>query len=94
MARYRIRIECLDGSEEIDEEYKAGMECDGFTLITRHKDGFGIGIEHMSIDNISHAVRESDVLMQSAILADAKRRIKEIEDKGNALKALFGQMDH
>lgn len=94
MARYRIRIECLDGSEEINEEYKAGMECDGFTLITRHKDGFGVGIEFMSIDSISSAMKQSNKLMQSAILADAKRRIHEIESKGNALKALFGQMDH
>ena len=94
MARYRIRIECLDGSEEIDEEYKAGVECDGFALITRHKDGFGIGIESMSIDRISSAIKQSDKLMQSAILADAKRRIHEIENNGNVLKAFFDHLDH
>ena len=94
MARYRIRIECLDGSEEIDEEYKAGMECEGFTLITQVKNNFGVDIEHMSIDSISDAMRKADKLIQSAILADAKRRIYDIEHKGNALKALFGQMGH
>ena len=93
MARYRIRIECLDGSEELDAEYRAGIECEGFALISRLKDGFGIGIEHMSIDNISDAMRKSDKLLQSAILADAMARIQEIEHKGNALKAFFNNLD-
>ena len=93
MAKYRIRIECLDGSETLDEEYRAGVECDGFVLIEKHKDGFVVGIEDMSIDNISDAMRKSDKLLQSAILADAKARIREIEHKGNALKALFKKLD-
>lgn len=93
MAKYRIRVECLDGSEVLDEEYKAGIGCDGFVLISKHKDGFEIGVEHMSIDNISDAMRKSNKLLQSAILADAKARIHEIEHKGNALKALFNNLD-
>ena len=93
MARYRIRIECLDGSEELDEEYRAGIECEGFVMISRQEDGFDVGVEHMSIDNISDAMRKSNVLLQSAILADAKARIHEIEQKGNALKALFKKLD-
>ena len=93
MARYRIRIECLDGSEELYEEYRAGIECEGFALISRQKDGFNVGLDYMSIDNISDAMRKSDKLLQSAILADAKARIHEIEHKGNALKALFKKLD-
>lgn len=93
MAKYRIRVECLDGSNELDAEYRAGIECEGFVLINRQKDGFGVGIERMSIDNISDAIAKSNKLTQSAILADAKRRVYEMADRERISQAIINGLD-
>lgn len=93
MAKYRIRVECLDGSEELDEEYRAGIECEGFTLITRMPDATGIAIEHMSVDGISDALRKQDQLMAAAILADAKERINQRARKSKAFEAIINGLD-
>jgi len=93
MAKYRIRVECLDGSEELDEEYRAGIECEGFTLIERHEDGFGVGIEDMSRDSISDAIAQNDTLAQSAILAEAKHRVYEMEGRERISKAFINGLD-
>ncbi len=93
MAKYRIRVECLDGSEVLDEEYKAGIECDGFVLISRHKDGVGVGIERMSIDHISDAIAKSDKLAQSAILAEAKRRVYQMAGREMISKEIINGLD-
>lgn len=93
MAKYRIRIECLDGSEELDEEYLAGIECDGFVMINKHEDGFEVGIELMSIDSISSAIAQNDKLLQSAILAEAKHRVFEMAGRERISKAIFNGLD-
>ena len=93
MAKYRIRIECLDGSEVLDEEYRAGIECDGFALISRHKDGVGVGIERMNIDNISDAIAQSDNLARSAILAEAKRRVYQMAGRERLSQAIINGLD-
>lgn len=93
MAKYRVRVECLDGSNELDAEYRAGIECEGFVLINRHKDGFGVGIERMSIDNISDALRKQDQLMAAAILADAKERINQRAHKSKAFEVIINGLD-
>ena len=93
MAKYRIRVECLDGSEELDEEYRAGIECEGFTLIAKTTDATHIGIEHMSVDGISDALRKTDQLMAAAILADAKERINQRVRKSKAFEAIINGLD-
>ena len=93
MAKYRIRVECLDGSNELDEEYRAGIECEGFTLIEKHKDGFGVGVEDMSRDSISDAIAQSNMLAQSAILAAAKLKVYEMEGRERISKAIFNGLD-
>lgn len=93
MAKYRIRVECLDGSEVLDEEYRAGIECDGFVLINKRKDQFGVGIECMSINSISDAIARSDKLTQSAILAEAKRRVYEMAGRERISKAIINGLD-
>ena len=93
MAKYRIRVECLDGSEELDEEYRAGIECEGFVMINRREDYFGVGIERMSIDNISSAIAQNDKLTQSAILAEAKRRVYEMRGRERLSQAIFNGLD-
>ena len=59
----------------------------------RHKDGFGVGIERMSIDNISDAIAKSDKLTQSAILAEAKRRVFEMAGRERLSQAIFNGLD-
>ena len=93
MARYRIRIECLDGSQEMSEEYRAGIECEGFTLIAKTKDATSLGIEHMSVDSISDALRKQDQLMAAAILADAKERINQRARNSKAFEAIINGLD-
>ena len=93
MAKYRIRVECLDGSKELDEEYRAGIECEGFTLIEKHNDGFGVGVEDMSSDSISDAIAQSNMLAQSAILAAAKLKVYEMEGRERISKAIFNGLD-
>lgn len=93
MAKYRIRVECLDGSEALDEEYMAGIECEGFTLIEKHKDGFGVGIEDMSRDSISDAIAQNDTLTQAGILAEAKRRVYEMASRERISKAIINGLD-
>ena len=93
MAKYRIRVECLDGSNELDAEYRAGIECEGFTLIEKHKDGFGVGIEDMSRDSISDAIAQNDTLAQSAILAEAKRRVYEMRGRERLSQAIINGLD-
>lgn len=93
MAKYRIRVECLDGSNELDEEYRAGIECEGFTLIVKHKDRLGVGIEDMSRDSISDAIAKNDTLAQSAILAEAKRRVYEMAGRERISKAIINGLD-
>lgn len=93
MAKYRIRVECLDGSTELDEEYRTGIECEGFVLIEKHKDGFGVGVEDMSRDSISDAIAQSNMLAQSAILAAAKLKVYEMEGRERISKAIFNGLD-
>lgn len=93
MAKYRIRVECLDGSNELAAEYRAGIECEGFALIEKHKDGFGFGVEDMSRDSISDAVAQNDMFVQSAILAEAKRRVFEMAGRERISKAIINGLD-
>ena len=93
MAKYRIKVECLDGSEVLDEEYRAGIECEGFKLITKMTDATGLAIEHMSVDGISDALRKQDQLMAAAILADAKERISQRARKSKAFEAIINGLD-
>lgn len=93
MAKYRIRVECLDGSEALDEEYTAGIECEGFVMINKSKSCFGVSIERMSIDDISSAIAQNDKLTQSAILAEAKRRVYEMAGREMISKAIINGLD-
>lgn len=93
MAKYRIWVECLDGSEELGAEYRAGIECEAFTLIEKHKSSFGVGIEDMSLDEISDAISQNDELTQASILAKAKRRVSEMRGRARISKAIINGLD-
>lgn len=43
MCKYRIRVESIDGNENMDEEYVSGIECDGFAILA-DRDGNGKGV--------------------------------------------------
>lgn len=91
MSKYRIRVECLDGSESLDEVYAAGMECEGFTFILKVSDGMNVTIHDVCLDDIANAIGRNDQLFAAGILGRAKRQAKEVLDKGKIGK-MFGNL--
>ena len=78
MAKYRIRIEALDPSEELRAEYRIGIECDGFTIIGDREDGTNTSIHQMSTVDIAEAIANSEDLISAAIMAKAMAEAKRI----------------
>ena len=94
MGKYLVKVESMDMTDKMDEQYENGIECDGFVLIADNGEGYTTAIHRMSVEGISDALMGDAKLMSAAILAKAKREIIDItvkEERGNAvLKALFG----
>lgn len=95
MAKYRIRIEALDPSEELRAEYRIGIECDGFTIIGDLEDGSDYSIHMMSTVDIAEALANDEELLSAAIIAkamaDAKRMAREMKSE-KALEALVSRI--
>ena len=95
MGKYLIKVESMDGDEQLDQRYQKGIECDGFVIMADKGEGATTSLHKVSIDTISDMIQGDSKLTQASILADAKRRIMEIamkdkaESKVEALKALF-----
>jgi hypothetical protein len=51
MGKYRIRVESINGSEDLDEDYMNGIECNGFAILA-DKDGIGKAVAAMHNINI------------------------------------------
>lgn len=79
MAKYRIRIEALDPAEELRAEYRMGIECDGFTIITDNGDRTGITIHEMSRDAIATTIAQDEDLLSAAIVAKAMAEANRME---------------
>lgn len=94
MGKYLVKVESMDMTDKMDEQYENGIECDGFILIANNGEGYTTAIHRMSVEGISDALMGDAKLMSAAILAKAKREIIDInvkEERGNAiLKALLG----
>ena len=88
MAKYRIRIEALDPAEELRAEYRMGIECDGFTIITDNGDKTGLTIHEMSRDDIATTIAHDEDLLYAAIVAKAIAEAKRMEREMKAGKVL------
>lgn len=75
MAKYRIKVEALDGNEKIDQRYVDGIECDGYVIIADAGDKFTTAIHHMNVEGISNAIMGDAKLLSAGILAKAKKEI-------------------
>ena len=69
MAKYRIKIEALDPTEELRAEYRIGIECDGFCIIADQEDGHDTSIHHMSTVNIARCMANDESMMEAACIA-------------------------
>jgi hypothetical protein len=67
-AKYRIRIESLDG-EEIPAEAADGIECESFALLTDNGDMVGETICNMSVMGLAGLICKGDNFAQAAIIA-------------------------
>lgn len=93
MGKYRIRIEALDGNEELDQDYTDGIECDGFAVLAHQDDGCEVALHKVSIDTISDMIVSSNKMCAAGILAKAKRELRDVmrkEAMGGMLDRLLG----
>lgn len=104
MARYRIRVESIDGSEELDKRYVNGIECDGFAILAdRDGDGKAVSAVHRvsaitiaAMMNGSDAFREAHKLMTIVNLMDrlwGGETKREPDEKEEFLKRVIGSLD-
>lgn len=81
MGRYRIRIEALNGNEELEQDYTDGIECDGFAVLAHQGDGCQVALHQASIDTISDMIVSSNKMCAAGILAKAKYEIRDVMRK-------------
>jgi hypothetical protein len=76
MAKYRIRIEALDPAEELRAEYRMGIECDGFTILTMEdqddRKGIKVSIHKMSNYDVATALCRCPATASAVFLAKAE----------------------
>ena len=98
MSKYKIRVEALDLAEELQAEYRMGIECDGFVIIADKGNVIGTSVHNMSMFDIATAMRqETDMLLSAAFVARAMAEADEYVRGGKAndaaklLAGLFGK---
>lgn len=76
MAKYRIKIEALDPAEELRAEYRMGIECDGFTILTVEgqddRMDTTVSIHEMSNYDVATALYRCSATVSAVFLAKAK----------------------
>ena len=96
MAKYRIKVEALDGNEKLDKGYADGIESDAFCIIGKRGEVGHVSIHKMSVDMISDIIVENSDLMCAGILAKAKKEIGKIkmrEEVPDLLRFLMDRRD-
>lgn len=85
MAKYRIKVEALDPAEELRAEYRIGIECDKFVILSEVE---GSGIVDQSMHNVNNIdiarmLRPSKEMMASVMIAkgmyEADKYLRERE---------------
>ena len=94
--KYRIKVESVDGMDlRLDEQYKNGIECDGFVIVAHDGEGSTVAIHHMNVLGIAEGIADSDELMAGAAIAEGIKKSKAImaRSKLKGLAGLFGNGD-
>ena len=84
MAKFRIRVESIDGTEELDERYLNGIECNGFGILA-DEDGEGHSVT--AIHKLS-TITLAAMMQASEPMRDAHRLMTRV----NMVDALFGKI--
>lgn len=80
--KYRIKIEPINGNnEELIAEWRMGIECEGFTIISDKGDDVDTSIHQMSIADVAHAIAAGDDTIQAAYIAVGIDKAKEARDR-------------
>lgn len=84
MAKYRIKVESLEG-EELDQEYVDGIECNGFVIMADKEKIKQVCIQTMNLIGIAKMIAYSNDMQSAAKLAEIMNHFensikKETED--------------
>lgn len=93
--RYKVKVEVLEPGVEVSKEILDGVECDGFALIAIHgEDERSTAFEHVSIDEVAHAIAGSAELSAASVIARAYKEANSImaKDKLRGLADMFAKI--
>jgi len=97
MAKYRIKVEALDPAEELRAEYRIGIECDRFVILSEVE---GRGSVEQALHNvnrikIAEMIVSCNEMMSAAMIARGMLEADEYQDKmekEQSLDNLIGRM--
>ncbi len=79
MAKYRIKVEALDPSEELRAEYRMGMECDGFCILEKKNENDACTAVHdVGLIDIARMMADSEEMLMAAVVAKAMAEGKHL----------------
>ena len=103
MAKFRIIVESIDGTEELDERYQNGIECDGFAILTDCGNGHGItAVNNINLVKLAAIMSSSDIMQKAHKLITTvnvmdvligKIGKTEPDEKEEFLKRVIGSLD-
>lgn len=84
MAKYRIRVEMIEGEdrEAFEEKYAEGTECSGFVILAKDEDGHESAIHDLSSIDIAEMIASDSTIRAAAAIAEGMVKAKSIEGKG------------
>lgn len=79
MAKYRIRVEMIEGEdrERFEKTYGEGVECSGFVILGKHGDGHHSQISDLSTTSIAEMIANNDKIYAASLIAGAMREADE-----------------
>ena len=96
MSKYRIKVDCLEPGASVGVELAAGLECDGFAIITDNGVEGDAVVNGTTVDAMSQVMAQNGYLRAAAVLADARARSQEIMRKyrmEQTINDMIGRMD-
>jgi hypothetical protein len=96
--KYRIKVEPINGNdEELDAEYRMGIECSGFTIIADKGGKACVALHNVNVMDIAMSIEKSAELIKAAYVAIAMAEGRQAADrieraKNNPLTGLLDAM--
>ena len=97
MAKYRIKVEALDPAEELRAEYRIGIECDRFVILSEVE---GSGSVEQALHDVNQIIIANMIvnckeMMSAALIARGMLEAHEYMDKEKkkqSFDSLIGRM--